>query len=107
MHRPRRVNKGLTDFLLESTNGQRQREEGDEESEKRMFFEILDRFIMEFTRRFSENEGLISSIRAFHRNSPMFMDASTIAEFAKLYESHIDILTPHCSRPSANQQKLS
>ncbi|KAJ8378391.1 hypothetical protein AAFF_G00242790 [Aldrovandia affinis] len=55
-----------------------------------MFFEILDRFIMEFTLCFSENEGLISSIQAFDDNSPMFMDTSTIAEFANLYESHID-----------------
>ncbi|KAJ8398101.1 hypothetical protein AAFF_G00431780 [Aldrovandia affinis] len=32
----------------------------------------------------------ISSIQAFDDNSPMFMDASTIAEFTNLYESHID-----------------
>lgn len=99
--RPRRVSKALAGFLLESTNGQRQLEEGDED--RRMFFEILDRFIMEFTQRFSENEGLICSIQAFDHNSPMFMDASTIAEFANLYESHIDttLLQAQCHSAKA------
>ncbi|KAJ8391403.1 hypothetical protein AAFF_G00090330 [Aldrovandia affinis] len=77
--RPQRVSKALADFLLESTNGQRQTEEGDEDR-RRMFFEILDRFIMEFTLRFSENE-----------------------EFANLYESHIDttLLQAQCHSAKA------
>ncbi|KAJ8367705.1 hypothetical protein AAFF_G00311220 [Aldrovandia affinis] len=100
--RPRTVSKALAGFLLESTNGQRQTEEGDEDR-RRMFFEILDRFIMEFTLRFSENEGLISSIQAFDDKSPKFMDASTIAEFANLYESHIDttLLQAQCHSAKA------
>ncbi|KAJ8417532.1 hypothetical protein AAFF_G00223750 [Aldrovandia affinis] len=100
--RPRRVSKALAGFLLVDTNGQRQTEEGDEDR-RRMFFEILDCFIMEFTLRFSENEGLISSIQAFDDNSPMFMDISTIAEFANLYESHIDttLLQAQCHSAKA------
>lgn len=83
--RPRKPNKALASFILESTSGQRQCDEN-----RRMFFEVVDEVRMEFTRRFPENEDLISSLQAFDMNSPKFMDPCIVKHFARLYESHID-----------------
>ena len=89
--RPRRVrtvSKLLAGFVTEASSGQREPE--DDDMHRRLYFEIIDRFISEFTRRFTQNEALLQSIEAFDSSSPKFLDADMIDDFASLYDIHVD-----------------
>lgn len=57
---------------------------------KRVYFCVIDCFVAEFYRRFSDNDALLQSLEAFDKNSPLFMDSVKIAVFADYYSAHVD-----------------
>ncbi|KAJ8358520.1 hypothetical protein SKAU_G00150450 [Synaphobranchus kaupii] len=104
-HRPRpararMVSTLLSSFVVDSTSGQRPQTQ---DNDKIVFYEVLDRFIFEFTRRFSDNEGLMHAIQAFDPSSSHFMDVDKMEEFACHYEMHIntDLLQAQCQSAQA------
>ena len=94
------MSKALSGFIVGSSSGQRKT--GDEQ-EKRLYFEILDRFISELDRRFTDNDELLNAIQAFDCSSPHFMDVVKMEQFAQLYDKLIDttLLSSQCHTAKA------
>lgn len=60
------------------------------DNEKRVYFSVIDCFVAEFCRWFSDNDALLQSLEAFDKNSLLFMDSVKIAVYADYYSAHID-----------------
>ncbi|KAH9489317.1 hypothetical protein Btru_057581 [Bulinus truncatus] len=58
---------------------------------KQFYFEILDRFINEFDRRFKSNMKLFQCLDVFDINLSSFLDIEKIEFFASLYYDSVDV----------------
>jgi hAT family C-terminal dimerisation region len=76
--------------LSNSTTGKRNAGVTLSEKLKRLYYNIIDRFLAEFDRRFTSNEILLNSLDAFDQESKTFMDYKKIKDFAECYTNHID-----------------
>ncbi|KAF4094660.1 hypothetical protein G5714_024721 [Onychostoma macrolepis] len=86
--RLQKVSSLLSGYLTASTTGSRETMGAD--NAKRVYFSVIDCFVAEFCRRFSDNDALLQSLEAFDKNSPLFMDSAKIVVFADYYSAHVD-----------------
>ena len=100
--RARKVTRALVDFIVGSPTGQRETV-GVGDPQKRLYIEILERFISEFNRRFTENDELLHAIQAFDCTSEHFLDMDRVEQFGEHYNQLIDtsILTSQCQTAKA------
>ena len=88
-----KVAQKLKESLIMSTLGQGERSTVPlkfEENMRKTYFEVVDKFLAEFEKRFQENSELMSILEIFDWDSERFLSEDSIIQFCKLYSTHID-----------------
>ena len=85
----------MEEYVCNSTTGKRDVTESEvsmNDKLRRTYFSILDRFISEFDRRFTDNSTLLNSLDGFdNTNNPAnFLDLQKCSNVADCYSMHID-----------------
>ena len=80
------------DYVLECTGGRDQGTESTCEAYKVIYYQVMDKILVELHHRFGEQRPLLHSIAALSPKSPLFLNSQVILPLAEAYKLEQDIL---------------
>lgn len=86
-----KVAQKLKESLIMSTLGQRSiLPLKFDENMRKIYFEVVDKFLSEYEKRFQDNTELMNILETFDRDSETFLSEDSMIQFFKLYSTHVD-----------------
>lgn len=61
-----------------------------DENMRKIYFEVVDKFLSEYEKRFQDNTELMDILETFDRDSETFLSEDSMIQLFKLYSTHVD-----------------